>query len=134
MSRVDNTGSVFLSRLPTPKQRGTVYQEIHAGNDVAIVEGHKHETISAKAILEAQEECQEIEELKKNPQRWNKLKFGSASFGDVTLFCELNSAHPRPYLPQPLRKFVIKQLHNGLERPGRKESVRRVAMYYRSRT
>ena len=46
------------------------------------------------------------------------------------MLCELSSAQPRPYLPLPLRVFVMKQLHDSLEHAGIKESKRRISSYY----
>ena len=120
---VKNCGSDYFSRIPQNKL-GSIY------DSAAIMEGHKLETISPKVILESQMECDEIEQLKQNPNRWSDLSFGEVDFNDSKLYCELSGAQPRPYLPKPLRRFVIEQLHNGLDHAGEKESKRRIAAYY----
>ena len=120
----DNTGGDFFSRLqPTIQISSTQLVQ-------SIVEGHKLEALSPKTILEAQRECPEITKIKDSANKWTDLQFGIARFGETELFCELTGAKPRPYLPAPLRKFVIEQLHNGLDHAGEKITKKRVAMYY----
>ena len=128
ISGINNVAGDYFSRLPPPDKQGTAYQS--PSTSIASVEGHKLSTIDPKAILEAQQDCKEIEELKTKTHQWGNCRYGFVAFGDVNLFCELTSAQPRPVLPFPLRHFVIKQLHDGLDHSGLKEAKRRVAMYY----
>ena len=128
VSGVNNCGSDYFSRLPPPDKRGTVYSDDMPS--IAVMEGHKMETVSPQVVSEAQEQCEEVSKFRKSPSQWGNCNFGQGSFSNVELFCELSSAHPRPFLPKPLRHFVMTQLHSGLDHPGLKESKRRISMYY----
>ena len=55
-------------------------------------------------------------------------KFQEVKFGDYYLLCEISGARPRPYLPEPLRLFVQKQMH--FDHKGQKEAVNRLSSHY----
>ena len=128
ISGVDNVAGDYFSRLPPPNdKRGSVYTNPAQRFEVAPIEGHKLEAVSPRVVNELQAECQEVEEIKngKHPPNTN---FQNVKFGEVELFCEVSGAQPRPYLPQPLRLFVMKQLH--FDHKGQKEAVRRMSSNY----
>ena len=109
----ENVGSDFFSRIEPPK--------------IAALEGHKLEAVSPAAIKCEQLECPEIQEIKQGKCPSN-TKFDEVRFGDHLLFCEVSGAQPRPYLPEPLRLFVLKQLH--FDHKGQKEAVLRMSSHY----
>ena len=117
----NNCGSDYLSRIPPPEKRGTVYL------DAAAMEGHSLEAVSPAVIFEEQQSCEEIKEIK-NGNHPPSTTFQEVKFGDHMLFCEVSGAQPRPCLPRPLRFFVQKQLH--FDHKGQKEAVRRLSSNY----
>ena len=127
ISGAKNVGSDYLSRIP-PDKRGTIYSDQSKSAQVATLDGHKLVSMDPALLFEHQQACEEIKNIKKGLHS-PKLKFDVVKFSDYELFCEMTSAHPRPYLPEPLRHFVISQLH-GLDHKRQKESNRRVAAHY----
>ena len=121
ISGINNIGGDYFSRIPPPNKLGTIYQE-----EVSSIEAHKLQAVSPMVILEEQKSCPEVKNIS-NGNHSNKFSFGQVKFGEALLLCELTSAQPRPVLPQKLRTFVMKQLHNGLDHAGEKESTRRIA-------
>ena len=95
--------------------------------EISSLEGHKLEAVSPAVVEEEQNKCQEIQQIK-NGQCPPSTKFQYVAFGDNKLFCEISGARPRPYLPEPLRLFVQKQLH--FDHKGQKEAVNRVSSHY----
>ena len=120
-----NTGSDYLSRIPL-EIKGSLYQK-DADNSVNSIEGHKLTCLSPSVVEEAQQTCKEIELVKagKHP---TSVIFQSIKMGESNVFCEMSLAQPRPFLPKPLRAFVMKQMH--FSHDGIKESVRKMSSHY----
>ena len=138
-----NVGSDFLSRIPK-EIMGSAYEEdkslsskIEPANvdretcaktaEVMSLEGHKLIAMSARVIFDAQKECREVAliEAGKHP---TSLVFERVKINGTELLCETSQSQPRPFLPKPLRKFAMQQMH--FSHKGIKESVRVMSTHY----
>jgi len=79
------------------------------------------DVLDLEALAEAQKDDVEVASFR------DKLKSFSLQRG--TLWCNVDTTHPRPFVPQPLRQRIFNKLH-GLSHPGSKASVRLVRERY----
>ena len=129
-----NTGSDFLSRIP-PELRGSAYVENASSSepseqkcaDIASIEGQRLSCMSSTVIFDAQAECRELELIKAGKHA-SSVTFQQVEIAGVELWCEMSQSQPRPFLPKPLRTFVMKQMHYAHK--GIKESVRLISTHY----
>ena len=130
ISGQENVGSDFLSRIQ-PELRGSAYEDSTTNKSspyVAALEGHRLQAMSPQVIFDEQKQCQETR-LLQDGRHASSLTFQQVAFGEIDLLCEISQSKPRPFLPKPLRKFAIQQLH-GLAHTNIKESIRNIASQY----
>ena len=149
-----NVGSDFLSRIPADL-KGSAYEQpsghkaregwpptnsqtghkaregwppTNSQNEtISSLEGYRLECVSPAIVAEAQEQDEEIKKLKAGLHP-PSLVFKPVEFGEYKLLCEMSMDKPRPFLPKPLRNFVMKNLH--FAHNGVKESVRSMSSRY----
>ena len=95
---------------------------------VSAVEELKVESVKLKDIANAQQDCQEIKNLKKGNHPVS-LSFANVELDGLTLFCEISRDKPRPVLPPEFRAEVLRA-HHSIDHPGKRESARRTCSQY----
>ena len=118
----------LLSRPNAPM--GAAYRMPSAEQEVASMETLTLETVSHKALAEAQKTCPEVKGHRLG-QRPKSVRMEDIEFSpSVTLYCEMSEGQKaRPLVPKEFRQNVIKLCHQ-LVHPGQKETVKKVAERY----